>query len=417
MVASIGPARLANSLGTICSLCSIAEASGLRDQSMTTTYDITFYGRLIADGVRTNAYAQALRQTVWPGSTVLDIGTGTGIWALLACRYGARKVYALDTTDAIEVGRLLAVANGYADRIEFIQQLSTRVSLPERVDIVVADLHGVLPLFEQNLHSLIDARQRLLAPGGTMIPLRETLWAAVAEAPELYRRYMQPWEDRSYGIDLRPCLRFAANSWGKALVKPHHVLVPPACWATLDYTNLQTPHVTGEVAWTVESPGTGHGLLVWFDTVLADRVHFSNAPTAPEVIYGRAYFPWPDPVPLATGDLVSVALRANLVYDDYVCTWKTRVVAQGGTGPVKACFDQSDFYGTPMSPTSLHKKAATYVPERTEEGELDLLILSLMNGSATLGDIASRVSARFPERFLRRQDALAKVAAMATMYS
>ncbi|MBI4588189.1 MAG: hypothetical protein HY725_05080 [Candidatus Rokubacteria bacterium] len=47
-------------------------------------YSVYDYGRLIADSVRTHAYAQALRRVVKPDSVVLDIGTGTGIFALLA---------------------------------------------------------------------------------------------------------------------------------------------------------------------------------------------------------------------------------------------------------------------------------------------------------------------------------------------
>jgi protein arginine N-methyltransferase 1 len=368
---------------------------------------------MIADSVRTGAYAQALGQAVRPGSTVLDIGTGTGIWALLACRFGARKVYALDMTEAIEVARALAVANGYADRIEFIQQLSTRMSLPERVDVVVAEMHGVFPLFEHNISSLIDARRRFLAPGGILIPQRETMWVAVVEAPEVHRRHMQPWDDNLYGLNLRAGLRYAANTWGRAPVNPDQLLVKPACWATLDYYDLESPHAVGEVTWTMERPGTGHGLLMWFDAVVAEGVQFSNAPGAPGTIFGSAYFPWPDPVPLAAGDVVAVALRANLVYEDYVWSWKTRVLDKGR---IKVSFDQSDFYAAPMTTTSLRKQAATYKPARTEDGAVDLLILSLMDGTATVGDIAARVFAQFPQYFPSLQGALAKVADMATTY-
>jgi protein arginine N-methyltransferase 1 len=105
---------------------------------------------MIRDSVRTDAYARALRSCVGPNSTVLDIGTGVGIFALLACQFGARKVFAVDPNETIEIAREIASVNGYADRIEFIADLSTKIVLPEPVDIIVTEMHGILPMFEQN---------------------------------------------------------------------------------------------------------------------------------------------------------------------------------------------------------------------------------------------------------------------------
>lgn len=55
-------------------------------------YNLNDYGRMIADHVRMDAYAQALKAVVTPESVVLDIGAATGIHALLACKFGARRV-------------------------------------------------------------------------------------------------------------------------------------------------------------------------------------------------------------------------------------------------------------------------------------------------------------------------------------
>src|SRR5690349_17927548 len=109
-------------------------------------YSVRGYGMMLEDTERTDSYARALGRTVLPGSTVLDIGTGTGIMALLACRYGARKVYAVEPDDIIILAREAAAAGGLADRIEFIQDRTTNIFLPERVDVIVSDVHGVLPL-------------------------------------------------------------------------------------------------------------------------------------------------------------------------------------------------------------------------------------------------------------------------------
>ena len=142
---------------------------------------------MIADATRMGAFARALGQAIKPGAVVIDIGTGTGICALLACRHGARRVYAIEPDDAIQVAREIAAANGYADRIEFIQAISTQVTLPERADVIVSDLGGVLPWFQRHIPSIVDARARFLAPGGVLIPQQDVGWAAVVEAHELVR--------------------------------------------------------------------------------------------------------------------------------------------------------------------------------------------------------------------------------------
>jgi protein arginine N-methyltransferase 1 len=380
-------------------------------------YDLNGFCRMIADTVRTEAYAQALRQAIKPGCVVLDIGTGTGIWALLACRFGAHKVYALDKNDAINLAREIAAANGCADRIEFIQEMSTRVSLPERADVVVSEMHGVLPMFEQNLASIIDSRRRFLAPGGTLIPLRETLWVAVVEAPELYRRHMHPWDANPYGIDLQAGLRYMANTWVHGRVEPEQLLGKPMCWATLDYAAMESPDVNGEASWRLARAGTGHGLVVWFDTTVAEGVHFSNAPDAPELIFGSAYFPWPEPVALVAGDYVSVTLKANLLGDDYLWRWGTSVREEGPAGPVKARFAQSNWFAVPLSAARLRQRASTFVPVLNRHGEIDRFILALMNGAASLGDIAGRARARFPDHFATEQDALTRVGELSAEYS
>jgi protein arginine N-methyltransferase 1 len=377
-------------------------------------YRIYDYGSMIADRVRTDAYAQALRQVVTPESVVLDIGTGTGIWALLACQFGARQVYAIESTDAIQVAREIAAANGYAERIEFIQDMSTRVTLPEQADVIVSDMHGVLPLCEQNLPSLIDARRRLLVPGGTMIPQVETLWVGVVEAPELYHRHITPWDGNRYYLDMRPALRIMTNTWLRGRATTQQLLVEPRCWATLDYATLESPDVRGEVSCTATRAGIAHGLSVWFDATLAEGVCFSNAPGAPELIFGR---PWSKPVIIAVGDTVSVALQANLVGDDYVWSWGTCILKQGHPGQIKVSFKQSTFFGVPLSPTRLRKRADSHVPTLNEDGQIDQFILALMDGETSLGQMASRVLERFPTRFAKWHDALTRVGDLSQKYS
>ncbi len=101
-------------------------------------YSLSGYGEMIVDSVRIAAYVQALRQSVRPGAVVMDIGTGPGIMAVLACQLGASRVYAIEPDEIIQVARTIAAANGCADKIEFIEDLSNKATLPLRADVIVS---------------------------------------------------------------------------------------------------------------------------------------------------------------------------------------------------------------------------------------------------------------------------------------
>jgi protein arginine N-methyltransferase 1 len=379
-------------------------------------YDLEGYGQMIADAGRMEAYDQALREAVRPDSVVVDIGTGTGIFAILAARYGARKVYAIEPSDAIEVAREIAGANGCADRIEFIQEMSTRVALPEPADLVISDMRGVLPLFELHLPSVVDARRRFLAPGGTLVPRQDVIRVAVVEAPESYRRCTVPWVENPFGLDMLAARRIVTNTWRKCRVKPDQLLTEPAPWATLNYLAVESPDVSGEVVFSAARAGTAHGLVLWFDTTLFGGVVFSNAPGQPELIYGSAFFPFSEPVELAAGDGVTVKLQAHLSGEDYLWSWDTGVYDGFGHRREKAGFRQSTFFGAPLSTARLQKMADSHVPSVGEEGNIDRFILELMDGRNGLGEIALRVSSRYPSRFPTGQKALSRVAELSLKY-
>ena len=380
-------------------------------------YGLADYGYMITDQVRTGAYVKALRATVKPGSAVLDLGTGTGIFALLACQFGARRVYAVEPNDCVQLAKKIAVANGFMDRIEFIQDVSLRTTLPEKADTIVTDMRGVLPFYHENLRSIIDARQRLLKPNGTLIPQIETLWAAVAEVPDLYRLHLSPWNENPHGFDMKPALEMVTNQWRRARLKPEQLLSEPKSLAILDYASLESPNLKGKVCWIAGRAGLAHGITVWFDSVLADGVEFSNAPGKPELIYGNAFFPWPKPVILDLTDTISFELMADLVGTDHVWRWNTTIRTQDKLSPIKARFNQSSFLGEPLSPDRLRKSSEHFVPHLNMDGRIDAFIVKLMGEGISLGDIASQVLNQFSAPFSCWKDALTRVGKLSQKYS
>lgn len=372
-------------------------------------YSLAGYGHMIEDRVRFDAYARALRKAVRPGSVVIEIGTGPGIFAVLACQLGARRVYAIEPNPVIQVAREIAAANGCADRIEFIEDLSTRITLPVQADVIVSDLRGVLPLFQTHLPSVADARRRFLAPGGTLIPKRDAVWVTLAESPEPYAGVVDCWEKNVLGLNLSPARRLAVNDFQKVRLTPQQLLSQPQLWATIDYETLDSPDVRGTLNFSVQRPGTGHGIVAWFDTCLADGIGFSNAPGAPEAVYGSMFLPWTEPESLTEGQKVSVDLAASLVENDYVWRWTTQIDSAGGSRSGRR-FEQSQLAGAVISLAKLRRSASDHVPQLSEDGHVNRRVLELMDGKNSLEEIARQLTEEFPQRFTRSQQALSYAA-------
>jgi protein arginine N-methyltransferase 1 len=369
-------------------------------------YSLAGYGEMIADRTRTGAYMEALHAVIRPGAVVMDIGTGPGIMAVLACQLGAKRVYAIEPGEVIQVAREIAAANHCADKIEFFEAISTNVTIPVRADVIVSDLRGVLPLYAHHIPSIADARRRFLAPGGTLIGREDRLWAAVVEAPERYSKIVGPWACELSGQDLSPARRKVVNEIYKMQAAPALLLTSPDLWVALDYMRIENPDVQGELTWTVKRDGTGYGIVIWFDADLADGVGFSNHPGSATVIYGSMFLPWPEPVHLVAGQTVCVHLQAKLMEEDYFWRWVSRIKSAGQAGEIAAEFDQSILQGAVLSPAKLLKRSSKYIPQLSEEGLLRRRALELMDGRDSLEKIARRLTSEFPERFARWEQAL-----------
>lgn len=376
-------------------------------------YSLDDYGHMIADADRIGAYSKAIASAVHPGDVVADIGCGPGLFALMACRAGAKKVYAIDKDDIVHLARQLATLNGFTDRVEFIQADSRKAELPQRVNVIVSDIRGVLPLFGHAIPTMEDARLRFLASGGVVIPQRDTLMAAIVEAREFYARLTTPWLS-FHGLDLNPSLSLILNQYYSARFKNDQLLTGSESWCVLDYSAPLSTRTAAELNFRAARPGVANGLVLWFETQLFEGIGYSSGPAGTAAIYGQVFLPWLQAVELGEGQEIRIQLHADLVGEDYVWRWETKI-----TAPAIAAlhFQQSTFQGANFSPHALHCRAANFVPALSEEGQVDRWLLHAMDGKTSLQQMAKAAAQQFPAVFPRWQDALHRAAQLAARFS
>ena len=244
---------------------------------------------MLNDHARTQTFLRAIEAAVRPGDVVVDIGTGTGVLAVAAARAGARHVYAIEATEIGQSAEKVFAANGFADRITLLPGWSSRVVLPERATVLVAEIIGNDPLEENVMEVFADARKRFLAPNAIVIPSRvRILCVPIAVDRKIWAKYVfspeatNAWKQR-YGIDFESLPSSPLNRSITFPIAPHRVrdwpqLSAPIVLADLDLSGSSHPVVNESAELTIDREGMLGGLLVYFELEVAPGELLSTSP-------------------------------------------------------------------------------------------------------------------------------------------
>jgi protein arginine N-methyltransferase 1 len=378
-------------------------------------YSLRAYGDMIGDSARFEPYARAIAAVIRPGDVVCEIGCGPGLFSMLACRAGARRVYAIETDDIADTARQIIAANGFADRITLIQRDSRKTELPERANVIVSDIRGVLPLHGRAIETLQDARKRFLAPGGVMIPRRDVLKAAILRADKYYGSITRPWTGCATETKLDIPLHMILNSFHIVGARAEDLMTDAQQFAVVDYLSDSSLDVEAAFIFRAGKSGEAHGICVWFETELFEDVGFSSGPGAPVTIYGQLFLPWLEEVTLREGQEIQVGLKAALVGDEYIWCWQTDIIPRDAKPRIR--FIQSTFEGAHVSSQTLRRHATDFVPTLDENGQAERFLLEAMDGKLKLEEIAEQASLKFPEVYPQPSDAFERVAEFARKFS
>lgn len=272
--------------------------------------EVDWHREMLADLPRVRAMGQALQAAIRPGEVVLDIGTGSGLLAMLACQYGAGRVYAVERGHILEVARELVRHNGMEARIEFIAGHSTKVELPERVDLVVAELIGDFGLDEGIWPVFADARRRFLKPGGRLLPEGLALHLAPTAEGLEFCDWVGPLAGLT-GLDFAPLLAYSGQVSRNLWALPDKLLGPAACMFSCDLYQDGPAVPEGEVAVEIEREGVLTGCVGWFEAFAGGRAFLSTQPPNHGSSWSNLFLPIGEPVPVLAGDLVTLRLRMD----------------------------------------------------------------------------------------------------------
>jgi protein arginine N-methyltransferase 1 len=288
---------------------------------------------MLSDTVRVDAYHRGIQRNVQPGDVVVDLGTGTGLLAFMASRAGAKKVYAVEHSDFIQVAREIAQHNGFTN-IEFVQAHSNEFTPPEPIDVVVHEQMGDELFNENMLQNVLDLRDRVLRPGGRILPATFRLFAEPVTMHESMR-IRRFWNiDLPDGIDLSTiegsavARRFDTGRNEQFWTRPGSVAstvgkAQPVLEFDLhtleSLDSLGTDHL---IERTASVGGIVDGCCIWFEAVFDDATTLSTSPLAPITSWGNRIFRLDQQI--SSGDLLRLNLRMGQLFEP--STWHVDLV-------------------------------------------------------------------------------------------
>jgi predicted RNA methylase len=268
---------------------------------------------MLNDSDRNDAFELALSRRVHPGSHVLDIGSGTGLLAMMAVRAGAGRVTTCEANPLLaEIARHVIAAHGMSDVIAVVSALSTELEIGRNLsapaDLIVSEIVDCGLIGEGLLPTIRHARAHLLAPGGALLPESARLMACLVESEAIAQLNRVT---TAAGYDVRLLNRFATaghfpvrlNTW------PHRLLSEPLELLQFDLEDDSLQDGRRIVELVAAEAGTVHGLIAWFELDLGAGVVVRNSPQEVSTHWMQAFLPWPEPVSVTHDESLSIELR------------------------------------------------------------------------------------------------------------
>ena len=253
---------------------------------------------MVRDAARNAAYEAALGRAVTAQTRVLEIGTGSGILAMMAARAGAKHVVTCEAVPAIaEAAQEIVALNGFADRVRVVAKksydLDPGADIGGLADVLVSEIIANNMVGEDALPATEHAVRVLLKPGAKVIPARGVVRVALGCDDKLHLARM----DTIDGFDLSPFNRLATSFYRVPRGDTRLALLSaPVDLFDFDFQS-GGPFPAATAAKTLTSSGgRANGLAQWIALQMDESGWYENDPV-PGTSSAWAVIFWPFAAP------------------------------------------------------------------------------------------------------------------------
>jgi hypothetical protein len=291
----------------------------------------------------------------------------------------------------LDIARESLTRAGQSDHATFIRGKSSQLELPERVDMVICDHVGYFGFDYGVVEFLGDAKQRLLKPGGTLVPSSIRLHVA-AVGSQKCSELAHGWQAGNILPEFHWLRRYSTNTKHAVNLERGDVLGPPVALGDIDLHADNPEFFSWNAELRIERDGVMHGIAGWFECELAEAVWMTNSPLAEKPIHRpQAFLPIGEAVTVKSEDVVKATIMARPA--EHLIAWTVEFPATGQR------FSHSTWQGMLLSPEVLVRSKPNHVPHLSHEGQARITVLGYCDGKRSVQEIEQAVLRDHPSLF------------------
>ncbi|NHI88339.1 MAG: methyltransferase domain-containing protein [Candidatus Thorarchaeota archaeon] len=262
----------------------------MKDRQYATPFTVLHAASLLGQRSRLVKFRNAIQKVVKDGDYVVDLGTGSGVLAIMAAKAKAGKVSAIEINpESIEYARRAARLNGVEDLIEFVQCNFSDFVPDTRADIVICEMLSSMMLIEQQIPASVYAIERILKPSGVLIPQEVDIFLAPVESPEIWGRFR--FQEIQFPRVVQSAIHETTRDLADMSILESLKLMSLKQDTTIDET----------LQFTIVDKGTVHGLVGVFEARLCGDIVLKM-----EDGWKQLFIPLEQPIEVSSGDIFTV---------------------------------------------------------------------------------------------------------------
>ncbi|XP_029438421.1 protein arginine N-methyltransferase 3 isoform X2 [Rhinatrema bivittatum] len=276
---------------------------------------------MLKDRVRTESYRDFMYQNphLFKDKVVLDVGCGTGILSMFAAKAGARRVIGVDQSEIIYQAMDIVRMNQLDSVISLVKGRIEEVDLPvDKADIIISEWMGYFLLFESMLDSVIYAKQRYLAEGGSVYPDTCTISLVAVSDPKTHSEKLAFW-DNVYGFNMSSMKKAVLPEAVVEVLNPDTLASQPCVVKHIDCLTAAVADLdfSSDFSLLITRNSVCTAIAGYFDVLFerncSSRVLFSTGPQCTKTHWKQTVFLLENPISVVAGDVLKgkIAVRKN----------------------------------------------------------------------------------------------------------